>query len=64
MFVSAPEAVEVMKSSTLTPDVLEVIWDLADFGRDGKLNQDEFAIAAHLLRHARLGRWIVNSKTN
>ncbi|CAL1541341.1 unnamed protein product [Lymnaea stagnalis] len=48
-------AAEVLKSSNLTSDLLAHIWNLSDFGRDGTLNREEFAIACHLLRYVKKG---------
>ncbi|KAI8774032.1 microtubule-associated protein futsch, partial [Biomphalaria glabrata] len=48
-------ATEIFRASQLSDDVLIQIWDLADFGRDGKLSLEEFSIACHLLRHVKEG---------
>ncbi|KAK0069865.1 microtubule-associated protein futsch, partial [Biomphalaria pfeifferi] len=48
-------ATEIFRASQLSDDVLVQIWDLADFGRDGKLSLEEFSIACHLLRHVKEG---------
>jgi hypothetical protein len=53
--VSGPEAFAFFSSSGLSADVLRSIWFLADVGKDGKLDPDEFAIAVHLVRKIRGG---------
>ncbi|KAH9488741.1 hypothetical protein Btru_059318 [Bulinus truncatus] len=54
-FIDGPVAAEIFRSSQLADDVLIQIWDLADFGRDGRLSVDEFTVACHLMRYVQQG---------
>ena len=49
-FVSGEQAVGFFSNSRLSENDLAQIWDLADISQTGQLNQDEFAVAMHLIR--------------
>ena len=49
-FVSGEQAVGFFSNSRLPENDLAQIWDLADITQTGQLNQDEFAVAMHLIR--------------
>ena len=49
-FVSGEQAVGFFSNSRLSENDLAQIWDLADITQTGQLNQDEFAVAMHLIR--------------
>lgn len=53
-YITGEEAVPFFSNSRLPEDVLATIWDLADITKSGRLNQDEFAVAMHLIRQQRL----------
>ncbi|CAE7766134.1 SVOP [Symbiodinium sp. CCMP2592] len=54
-FVGAGDAREVLESSGLPLDDLAVIWDLADAGDDGQLDEGEFICAMVLAMRRRAG---------
>ncbi|CAE7222270.1 PAN1, partial [Symbiodinium microadriaticum] len=54
-FVGAGDAREVLESSGLPVDDLAVIWDLADAGDDGQLDEGEFICAMVLAMRRRAG---------
>jgi hypothetical protein len=54
-FLTANEARQVLNQTGLGHSVLAKIWTLADVDKDGRLSQDEFAIAMHLVEKARKG---------
>jgi epidermal growth factor receptor substrate 15 len=49
-YVSGEQAVGFFSNSRLPENDLAQIWDLADITQTGQLNQDEFAVAMHLIR--------------
>jgi epidermal growth factor receptor substrate 15 len=51
--VQGTDAVDFFKNSKLPETDLAKIWDLADMGKKGYLNANEFAVAMHLI-HRRL----------
>jgi septal ring factor EnvC (AmiA/AmiB activator) len=54
-FVSGQEAFEFFMQSGLDAVTLRGIWLLADVGSDGKLDQEEFSVAMHLVWKVRGG---------
>ncbi|KAJ1660454.1 actin organization and endocytosis protein [Dispira simplex] len=48
-YISGQDAKDVFSQSGLPQQDLMRIWQLADFQNHGKLNQDEFAVAMHLI---------------
>ncbi|CAG8557077.1 1263_t:CDS:10 [Ambispora leptoticha] len=48
-YISGEKGREVFSQSGLPANVLMQIWNLADPNNQGKLNQDEFAVAMHLI---------------
>ncbi|KAG9050477.1 hypothetical protein FS837_005282 [Tulasnella sp. UAMH 9824] len=55
-FIEGEVAVPFMVKSGLPEPVLAQIWDLADLYKDGRLNQDGFAIALHLINGKLTGK--------
>jgi hypothetical protein len=53
--VSGTTASALFKQSNLSNDVLGQIWTLADVNQDGNLNEQEFAIAMHLIHYKMAG---------
>jgi len=53
--VSGGAALNLFKQSSLANDVLGAIWTLADVNQDGNLNEQEFAIAMHLIHYKMAG---------
>lgn len=49
-FVGGEQAVAFFSNSKLSENDLAQIWDLADITQTGQLNQEEFAVAMHLIR--------------
>ena len=49
-YVGGEQAVGFFSNSRLSENDLAQIWDLADITQSGQLNQDEFAVAMHLIR--------------
>lgn len=45
----------VFEATRQPPEVLARVWDLADVSRDGRLDEQEFCLACHLLRLATTG---------
>ncbi|CAG8555372.1 11309_t:CDS:10, partial [Ambispora gerdemannii] len=48
-YISGDKGREVFSQSGLPSNVLSQIWNLADPNNQGRLNQDEFAVAMHLI---------------
>ena len=48
-FISGDQAIEIFGQSGLPKTDLEKIWTLSDPNNRGRLNQDEFAVAMHLI---------------
>ena len=55
-FITGDQAVNFFSSSRLSEDILAQIWDLADINSEGRLSQDEFAVAMYLVRQQRAKR--------
>ncbi|KAM6487716.1 endocytic protein [Trichoderma sp. SZMC 28011] len=55
-FITGEEAVPFLSQSNLPEDTLAQIWDLADFGSQGRLTRDGFAVAMYLIRQQRSNR--------
>ncbi|UKZ80766.1 hypothetical protein TrVFT333_008531 [Trichoderma virens FT-333] len=55
-FITGEEAVPFLSQSNLPEDTLAQIWDLADFGSQGRLSRDGFAVAMYLIRQQRSNR--------
>jgi len=53
--ITGGEARPVLAASGLPTGVLRQIWDLADMGVDGMLDQHEFVIAMHLIERSQRG---------
>ena len=49
-FLGGEQAVAFFSNSRLSENDLAQIWDLSDITQTGQLNQDEFAVAMHLIR--------------
>ncbi|KAI9470934.1 MAG: hypothetical protein EXX96DRAFT_597643 [Benjaminiella poitrasii] len=60
-YVSGPDAVVFFKHSKLSEADLARIWDLADTNSSGQLNEQEFAIAMHLINRRVAGGEIPNA---
>jgi hypothetical protein len=54
-YLTGTEVRPVLNQSGLGQAVLAKIWTLADVDKDGRLSQDEFAIAVHLIEKAKKG---------
>ena len=54
-FITGGEARPVLAASGLPTGVLRQIWDLADLGADGMLDQHEFVVAMHLIEQCQQG---------
>lgn len=54
-FITGGEARPVLAASGLPTGVLRQIWDLADVGVDGMLDQHEFVVARHLIDRCQEG---------
>ncbi|PNP47708.1 hypothetical protein TGAM01_v203008 [Trichoderma gamsii] len=57
-YITGEEAVPFLSQSNLPEDTLAQIWDLADFGSQGRLSRDGFAVAMYLIRQQRSNRSI------
>lgn len=57
-YITGEEAVPFLSQSNLPEDTLAQIWDLADFGSQGRLTRDGFAVAMYLIRQQRSNRSI------
>ncbi|KAH6610289.1 hypothetical protein Trco_000309 [Trichoderma cornu-damae] len=55
-YITGEEAVPFLSQSNLPEDTLAQIWDLADFGSQGRLTRDGFAVAMYLIRQQRSNR--------
>ncbi|KAL7937731.1 endocytic protein [Trichoderma chlorosporum] len=55
-YITGEEAVPFLSQSNLPEDSLAQIWDLADFGSQGRLTRDGFAVAMYLIRQQRSNR--------
>ena len=55
-FIEGDVAVPFMLQSQLDEGTLASIWDLADIRKEGRLNNDEFAVAMHLINAKLAGR--------
>ncbi|KAL6910469.1 hypothetical protein GGI43DRAFT_378438 [Trichoderma evansii] len=55
-YITGEEAVPFLSQSNLPEDTLAQIWDLADFGSQGRLSRDGFAVAMYLIRQQRSNR--------
>ncbi|KAM8832294.1 intersectin-2a isoform 2-T2 [Spinachia spinachia] len=55
-YLSGPQVRNALIASNLTQTQLATIWNLADVGRDGQLQADEFILAMHLVDMAKTGR--------
>ncbi|KAL7798337.1 endocytic protein [Trichoderma ceciliae] len=55
-YITGEEAVPFLSQSHLPEDTLAQIWDLADFGSQGRLTRDGFAVAMYLIRQQRSNR--------
>ncbi|KAI9595465.1 hypothetical protein BDF19DRAFT_442049 [Syncephalis fuscata] len=55
-FIGGDEAVRFFLNSKLPENVLAHIWDLADVKKSGRLTQDEFAVAMHLIHRQLRGQ--------
>ncbi|KAJ3591095.1 hypothetical protein NHX12_009042 [Muraenolepis orangiensis] len=56
--VSGTKAKEWMVSTNLPSSVLAHVWRLADVDCDGKLDNEEFALASHLIEGKLEGHWL------
>jgi len=54
-FLSSVQARHVLNESRLPKHTLAEIWKLSDLNQDGKLTQDEFVIAMHLVDQVKAG---------
>ncbi|ORX71924.1 hypothetical protein DL89DRAFT_255636 [Linderina pennispora] len=55
-FLAGDAAVNFFLKSKLSEALLAKVWDLADIGKTGKLNKDQFAVAMHLINGKLAGR--------
>ena len=55
-FITGDIAVPFFTQSGLGEDILAQIWDLSDIQKEGRLNQDEFAVARRLIMDALAGK--------
>ncbi|KAJ1936661.1 hypothetical protein FBU59_004983, partial [Linderina macrospora] len=55
-YLAGDAAVNFFLKSKLNEALLAKVWDLADIGKTGKLNRDQFAVAMHLINGKLAGR--------
>ena len=57
-YIAGDIAVPFFVQSGLPEDTLASIWDLSDISKEGRLNQDEFAVARRLIMDALAGKQV------